>query len=749
MSHTIQLEINNRPLTIEIGKVGKQADGSALVRYGDTIMFCTATSKRVADSAKNFLPLIVDYRENTYAAGKIPGGFFKREGRPSEREILVSRLIDRPIRPLFPQGYFCDTQIVALLLSADLENEPDTLGVIGASSALYFSDIPFTTPLGAVKVGLVDGQFVVNPAGSQLDKSPLNMLVIGNEDGLVMIETGANEVDEEKITEALRIAQEPIRRIIDAQKELYQRLAIKKREFTPKTLDQAKFSEIETKIAAQLLEAVQAKPKKTRDEEMRRILDSLLEPIPEDQDKERAGIKETFYQLEKKLVRGMILDRGKRSDGRAFDEIRPISIEVGLLPRTHGSALFTRGETQCLATVTLGTGEDVQRLDGLGEETEKRFMLHYNFPPFSVGEVSFLRAPGRREIGHGALAEKSILPSIPDAEKFPYTVRIVSDILESNGSSSMASVCGGVLSLMDAGVPLSMTVAGIAMGLVKEGERYAVLTDIAGVEDHFGDMDFKVAGTEKGVTAIQLDLKLRSISLEIVREALVKAKAARLQVLAKMRESIACPRPEISPFAPRIITLYINPEKVGEVIGPAGKIIKRIVAQTKCKIDIEEGGKIIVASTDMQAVEKALEMIREITVEAELGKTYTGKIVRLEEYGAFVEILPNIQGLLHISEVAPYRIRSIRDVLKLGQTITVKVISIDEDNKVRVSRKALEETADRSAEGGEGAPPGEGCEPSPSQQDDRPRYSGPRPYGQDSRPPQKKGFFRGQDKKKY
>ncbi len=698
MSEKITLEINNRPLSIEIGKIGRQADGSALVRYGETIMFCTATSKKEVKEMRPFLPLIVDYRENTYAAGKIPGGFFKRQGRPSEREILVSRMIDRPIRPLFPDGYFFDTQVVALLLSADLENEPDTLGVIGASAALYFSDIPFTTPLGAVKVGLVDGRFMINPAAGQLEKSPLRLVVVGTEQGIIMIEAEAVEVGEDQVVEAVSLALEPIRQIIDAQKELFLKLDIQKREFTVQPVDQVKVDRVEQRIGADLLKAIQIPDKKASEAETSRILKALTETIPEEEEDEIKAVKEIFYGLEKKLVRDLILNQGKRADGRGFDEIRPISIEVGLLPRTHGSALFTRGETQCLATVTLGTFEDVQRLDGLGEEAEKRFMLHYNFPPFSVGEVSFLRAPGRREIGHGALAEKSIVPSIPDAETFPYTIRIVSDILESNGSSSMATVCGGVLALMDAGVPLSMTVAGMAMGLVTEGSRYALLTDIAGLEDHFGDMDLKVSGTEKGVTAIQLDLKIPAISLDIFRDGLAKARKARLEVLEKMGGAIPAPRQEISPYAPRILTLFINPEKVSEVIGPAGKVIKKIIAATKAKIDIEEEGKIIIASTDMEAAERAKEMIREITLEAEVGKVYNGKVVRIEEYGAFLEILPNIIGLLHVSEIAHHRVRSVRDVLKMGQMLEVKVISIDEDNKVRVSRKALEEKPDSPAE---------------------------------------------------
>ncbi len=697
-NNKINLEINNRTLSIEIDKIGKQADGSAFLRYGDTIMFVSATSKREMMEEKPFLPLIVDYRENTYAAGKIPGGFFKREGRPSEREILICRMIDRPIRSLFPEGYNNDTQIIALLLSADLENDPDTLGLIGASAALYCSDIPFTTPIGAVKIGYIKNEFVINPTVTQLEESSLNMVVTGTEEGFVMIEAGAQEIEEEKIIEAVTLAQKPINQIINAQKELYDKLSIKKREFRTKEIDQVHFERIEQEITSSLTQAIQTKSKRERDEETKKIMDKLLEPIPEEDEGQIKETKEIFYRIQKKIFRDLIINQGKRIDGRDLNEIRAISAEVGILPRTHGSALFSRGETQCLATVTLGTFEDVQRLNGLGESGEKRFMLHYNFPPFSVGEVRFLRGPGRREIGHGALAEKAILNSIPEEEDFPYTIRIVSDILESNGSSSMATVCGGVLSLMDAGVPLSMIVAGISIGLVKEDSRHSILTDIAGLEDHFGDMDLKVAGTEKGITAIQMDLKIPSIPVEILKEGLTKAREARFQVLARMKEAIDKPRPDISRYAPRILHIMINPEKVADVIGPAGKIIKKIISETQAKIDIEDSGKITIASTDVNAAEKAKQMIKEITVEAEEGKIYTGKVVRLEEYGAFIEILPNIVGLLHISEIANYRIQHIRDVLKMGQTVRVKVLAIDADNKLKLSKKVLEDEASRSSD---------------------------------------------------
>ena len=688
----IDLEISNRTLSIEFGKMGKQADGSAFIRYGDTIMFVTATSKKEMKGPKPFFPLTVDYRENTSAAGKIPGGFFKREGRPSEREVLISRMIDRPVRTLFPDGYFNDTQIVALLLSADTDNESDTLALIGASVALYFSDIPFSTPFGAVKVGYVNDEYVINPTRSQLEDSPLDMIVVGTEDGIVMMEAECAEVEEDKIIQATSLAQTKINEIINVQKDLFSRLDIKKREFKAREIDQDMYDRIEKDISNPLLEAIQFPGKKReKDEKTNEILNSLLEKIPEENIEEVNDTKDIYYSLQKKLVRNLIIEGQKRVDGRTFDEIRPISIEVGLLPRTHGSALFTRGETQCLATVTLGTSEDIQRVDGLIDQADKRFMLHYNFPPFSVGEVSFLRGPGRREIGHGALAEKAILPTMPNEEDFPYTTRIVCDILESNGSSSMASICGGVLALMDAGVPLKSIIAGMAIGLVKEDDRYAILTDIAGLEDHVGDMDLKVAGTEKGITAIQMDLKIPHLSIDMLKEAIEKARLARLKVIEKMREILPEPRTDISRHAPRMISIFINPEKVGDVIGPAGKIIKKIIAETKTKINIDETGKITIASVDSAAAEKAREMIRDITVEAEVGKDYTGKIIRIEDYGAFVEILPNIVGLLHISEIAHQHTRNIRDVMRLGDVIRVKVITIDENNKVRVSKKALEE----------------------------------------------------------
>lgn len=701
MSNSISIEIGGKPLSIELGRIAKQADGSALLRYGDTVLLVTATSKKEMKEEKTFLPLTVDYREGTSSAGKIPGGFFKREGRPTEHEILTARLIDRPIRPLFPEGYHFDTQIVGFLLSADLENEPDTLGVVGASAALYFSDIPYTTPLGAVKVGLVEDKFIVNPTASQTVGSPLVLTVVSNESGIVMIEAGANEVLEERVLEGLTMAHEANLKIIQAQKDLYAQLNIKKREFASKAVDQDKLAKMQADYGPALLEAMKVHGKKASETAINAVQHQILAAIPEDNDDDKAEAKALFEIMVEKLFRNLVLKDHVRTDGRAFDQIRPITAEVGFLPRPHGSALFTRGETQALATVTLGTPEDVQIIDGLGAETEKRFMLHYNFPAFSVGEVAFLRGPGRREIGHGALAEKSILPAIPPVEKFPYTVRIVSDILESNGSSSQATVCAGILALKDAGVPISMTVAGIAMGLVKEGDDYVILTDIAGLEDHYGDMDFKMAGSEKGITAIQMDLKICGVTLPMLKDIVARSRKARLEILDIMNQTLAEPRESISRFAPRILTITINPEKVGDVIGPAGKIIKKITSLTGAKVDIDDTGLITIASTDVNAAERALQMIRDITAEAEVGKSYTGKIVRLEEYGAFVEIMPNMVGLLHISEVAPYRINSIHDVLHLGDTVTVKVVNVDpQDNKIRLSIKALSE--EPGAEGADG-----------------------------------------------
>jgi polyribonucleotide nucleotidyltransferase len=685
----VSITLGSNTLSIECGKVAKQANGSAYVRYGDTVVLATACST-IPREGIDFFPLTVDYREYTYAAGRIPGGFFKREGRPTEKEILTSRLIDRPIRPLFPEGFKDETQVIALVLSADTDNNPDVIGLVAGAAALYLSDIPFFAPVGAVRVGLVDGRLTTNPTYSEIKNSLLNLVVAGTEDAIVMVEAGAKEVSEATILEAIQYAHGEIRKIVAAQKELFAKLGLKKREFTAPVRDEALYAEIRGKIEEALHEAMDTS-KYVKLESHRKIAElrkALVESYPEDDVAKRQLVAHYVDELEERLFRDDVVLKRQRPDKRAFDQVRAITSEVGILPRTHGSALFTRGETQALVTATLGTGEDQQRLDVLEGEAFKRFMLHYNFPPFSVGEVGFLRGPGRREIGHGALAERALLSMLPEEKDFPYTVRVVSDILESNGSSSMATVCGGTLALMDAGVPVKSPVAGIAMGLVKEGDKYAILTDIAGPEDHYGDMDFKVAGTKDGITALQMDIKITGITPAIMAEALTQAQAARLHVLGKMLETLATPRTNISTYAPHIYAMKINPSRIGELIGPGGKVIRGIIEQTGVKIDVEDDGSVNVAAIDEPSASKALKMIRDLLAEAEIGKTYLGKVVRLADFGAFVEIFPGTDGLLHISEVAEHRIRDIRDELKMGDQLLVKVISV-EGNKVRLSRKAV------------------------------------------------------------
>ncbi len=685
----ISIPLGGSTLTIEHGKMAKQANGSAYVRFGDTAVLATACATEPREGI-DFFPLTVDYREYNYAAGKIPGGFFKREGRPTEKEVLTSRLIDRPMRPMFPEGFKDETQVIALVLSADSENNPDILGLVAGGAALYLSDIPFYTPVAAVRVGLVDGALITNPTYEQVKSSLLNIVVAGSEDAIVMVEAGAKEVSEETISDAIQYGHGEIRKIIAAEKELFARLGIEKREFTPPARDEALYQEIKEKVEVQLHEAMDTS-KYIKQESHRKIAalrSELAESYPKEDEAKRLEVKHYFDALEERLFRDDILLKRQRADKRAFDQVREITCEVGLLPRTHGSALFTRGETQALVTATLGTGEDQQRLDVLEGESYKNFMLHYNFPPFSVGEVKMMRGPGRREIGHGALAERSLISLLPDEQTFPYTIRVVSDILESNGSSSMATVCGGCLALMDAGVPLKAPVAGIAMGLVKEGDKYAILTDIAGAEDHYGDMDFKVSGTKDGITALQMDIKITGVTPQIMAEALQQAKAGRLHVLGKMLETLPEPRTTISAYAPHIYTLQINRQKIGELIGPGGKVIRGIVEQTGAKIDVEDDGRVNVAAVDESAANKALKMIKDLMAEAELGKTYLGKVVRLVDFGAFVEIFPGTDGLLHISEIAEHRIREVRDELKEGDQILVKVISI-EGNKIRLSRKAV------------------------------------------------------------
>jgi polyribonucleotide nucleotidyltransferase len=722
-----ELEISGRKLTIETGRLAKQADGSVTVRYGDTVVLVTACADRRPKAEINFVPLTVDYRENTYAAGKIPGGFFKREGRPNEKEILTSRLIDRPIRPLFPEGWNCETQVVALVLSYDQENDPDTLAVIGASCALYLSDIPFPMPIAAVRVGIINDEVVVNPTEKELLSSRLDLVVAAGRDDVVMVEAGANEVSEQQILAAIAAGQETCRRIVELQEEMCSAMGITRRVVTPPEYPADLYRQVEESVSAPLIEALSILGKIESYKAVARIKDILLEGIPSDRPDQKRMTSQIFEQVLEKLARREILKQRHRFDRRAFDQIRPITCDVGVLPRTHGSAVFTRGETQALVTVTLGTSADAQKLDWLEGESQRRFMLHYNFPPFSVGEVKFLRGPGRREIGHGALAERALRVMVPAADQFPYTIRIVSDILESNGSSSMASICGGTLALLDAGVPMRAPIAGIAMGLMKEGDDYAILSDIAGVEDHYGDMDFKVAGSGKGITAVQMDIKVKGISHDIMARALEQAREGRLFILDRMVQALPTHREMISTFAPRMITVTIPKDKIREVIGPGGKMIRSIVERTGAKIEINDDGRVEIASVDEASARMALEIITELTTEAEVGKTYMGKVKRLVNFGAFVEILPGLEGLLHVSEIAPYRVNDPHDELSEGDEIMVKVIDVDGD-RVRLSRRALMADA-----GAEGAAAGGEVDPAVHKPHDGPPGrpgSGPRPQGQ-------------------
>jgi len=690
MFEKVSLEVGGRTLSFETGKIARQAHGAVVARYGDTVVLATACMDNKA-TEKDFLPLTVDYREFTYSAGKIPGGFFKREGRPSEREILTSRLTDRPLRPLFPEGWSTETQIVAMVLSADSENDPDVIAVTAASAALYISKIPFEKPIAAVRVGLIDGKLVVNPTVAEQKASLMNLIVAGSDEAIVMVESGSLEVSEDVVADALEFAHGEIRKIVAAIRELQSRVKQQKVPVTPPAFDEAMFKQMQREYGEKLRDAVDTqKHSKT---ESYALVDAIkaeiMKAIPEEDSEKRKLAARAFERLRERIFRDDMLERKRRPDARPFDQIRQITCEVGVLPRAHGSALFTRGETQALATATLGTKEDRQRLDLLfEEETFKRFMLHYNFPPFSVGEVKFLRGPGRREIGHGALAERALSNLLPSEEDFPYAVRVVSDILESNGSSSMATVCGASLALMDAGVPLKSACAGIAMGLVVEGEKYAILTDIAGAEDHYGDMDFKVAGTRQGITALQMDIKVSGVSIAMMREALAQAKRARLEILDKMDATISTGRAEISTYAPHLFMLSIPTDKIRDLIGPGGKKIRGIIEATGVKIDVMDDGKVHVFASSGKGAEEALKMIREVTATAEIGKTYLGTVVRIAEFGAFVEIFPGTDGLLHISEIAEARIRAVRDELKEGDQILVKVLAI-EGNKIRLSRKAV------------------------------------------------------------
>jgi polyribonucleotide nucleotidyltransferase len=688
MLHTVEIDLDGQKIILETGKVAKQANGAVLVRSGDTVVLVSACSNEEPKPGAAFFPLTVDYREYTYAAGKFPGGFIKREGRPSEKEILTSRLIDRPIRPLFPEGYMNESQVIAMVLSADPQRDPSTLAIVGAGAALAISDIPFHHILGGVRVGSVKGKLLANPSYDETRESKLNIIVAGSEEGIVMVEAGAQHATEAEVLEAIEYGHICCKKIAAGIRELMKKAGKTKRAYVTPEINKELYAQIEKQIRAELTDALDTKkyPKLESYHRVHEAKNKVLEAQPEEQ-KDDAG--DLFDRLKERIFRDEMLKDRRRPDGRAFDEIRHIECEVGVLPRTHGSALFTRGETQALVTVTLGTKEDQQRIEMFDpSETAKRFMLHYNFPPFSVGEVGFMRGPGRREIGHGALAERSISAVVPEEKEFPYTLRVVSDILESNGSSSMATVCGATLALMDAGVAITDPVAGIAMGLVLEGKDYAVLTDIAGAEDHYGDMDFKVAGSKQGITGLQMDIKVPNVTTKIMQEALEQARKARLSILENMVATIAEPRKEMSQYAPRIYTLTIPTDKIRDLIGPGGKMIRSIVDETGVKIDVEDDGTVNIFASDGESAKAAIQRVTDIAAVAEVGKTYLGKVVRLVEFGAFVEIFPGTDGLLHISEISENRIKQVRDELKEGDQILVKVLALD-GNKIKLSRKAV------------------------------------------------------------
>jgi polyribonucleotide nucleotidyltransferase len=699
MVQKLQVDFGGRPFSIETGKVAKQANGSALVQYGETVVLVTAVTADKKREGVDFIPLTVNYLEMTYAAGRIPGGFFKREGRPSDRETLISRFIDRPLRPLFPKGFQNEIQIIATVLSADQDNDPAILGMIGASSALSLSDIPFEGPIAGAKVGRIDGEYVLNPTHDELELSDIDLFVAGSENAIIMVEGSAKEVKENEILDAILFGHQSLKPVIDLQKRLREASGVVSREFEVQKPEEAFYEKIQAIAQEKLIEAFQITEKTKRRERLEEILQLTLQASGAEDENSQKMIKIALEEINRKLVRKLILERKERIDGRGLSEIRPISCEVGILPRTHGSALFTRGETQVLAVVTFGTSEDEQKINSLSGETYKSFMLHYNFPPFSVGEVSPLRSPSRREIGHGALAERAILPILPSNEKFPYTIRIVSEVLESNGSSSMATVCGASLSLMDAGVPIKAPVAGIAMGLILEGGDTAVLSDILGDEDHFGDMDFKVAGTGEGVTAIQMDIKIRGLSKEILGHVLDQAREGRLHILQKMKETIPEPRKDLSPHAPRIVTLKVKQEKIRDIIGPGGKNIRSIVDQTGVKVDVEDSGMVKLASPNYEAIEKAIYMIKTLTQEVEVGGLYTGKVKRILGFGAIVELFPGTDGLVHISQLAETHVREVSDILKEGDEVLVKVIDIDSQGRIRLSRKAALKETKESAQG--------------------------------------------------
>ncbi|HJW94662.1 MAG TPA: polyribonucleotide nucleotidyltransferase [Thermoanaerobaculia bacterium] len=691
MAYKKEMQIGGKTLSFETGAVARQANGAVVVRYGDTVVLATACYKE-GNVLGDFMPLTVDYKEYTYAGGRIPGGFFKREGCPTEKEILTSRLIDRPLRPSFQKGYRQETQIIALVLSADGENDPDVLAINAASTALFISEIPFLNPIAAVRVGYTDGQIVINPTNAQRDLSDLDLVVAGTADAIVMVEAGAREVSESVVLDAFEAAHTEIRRICDLQRALRdeagkEKLAVT---YTPKFTEQ-QVADLMNQFGPQLREAMMTTGKHQRRDAMRTVKAAVVATVPPEEVVEKlASVEAAFGEMEVDIFRNLMLKEGTRVDGRKFDEIRPISIELGVLPRTHGSAIFTRGETQALVTVTLGTPQEAQKIEDFEGETFQRFMLHYNFPPFSVGEVKFLRGPARREIGHGNLARRALQPLLPPESEFAYTIRIVSDILESNGSSSMASVCGGSLALMQAGVPMRAAVAGVAMGLVTGENKTAVLTDIAGMEDHEGDMDFKVAGTRKGITALQMDIKVSGLSREVMAQALAQANAGRMFILDKMDAIIAEPKTELSEFAPRLYTIYVPKDRIRDVIGSGGKTIRWIVEETGTKIDVEDDGKVTIASMDVNSANRAIEIIKGLTASAEVGQNYKGTVKRIEPYGAFVEILPGQDGLLHISEMAHTRVGQVTDLFQIGDEVEVQVVGIEpETGKIRLSRKPL------------------------------------------------------------
>lgn len=688
MKCKVEETVGGETLSIESGEVAKQADGAVIVRYGDTVVLVTAVCGE--PKGGDFLPMTVDYREKTYAAGKFPGGFYKRESRPTNKEILTMRMMDRPMRPLFPKGYSDEVQIMSVVLSADKETDPDVISMVGASAAVAVSSIPFNGPTGSVRVGLINDEFVINPKNSELESSTMNLVVSGTEDAVMMVEASGNEISEDKFVDAIMFGFEEIKKIVRIQKELVAKCGKEKQKYEEPTVDTALFDEIKAKVYDKIKVQSVVNGKFARKKALKEVRNKLIEKYctdADDEDRENK-VKSIFDELVEAAVQEQIIKESKRIDGRGLKDIRPITCEVSFLPRTHGSALFTRGETQALVVTTLGTSIDEQRVDGLVDGYTKKFMLDYNFPPFCVGEAKPIRGPGRREIGHGALAEKALEQMMPAFEDFPYTIRIVSDILESNGSSSMATVCGGTLCMMDAGIPMKRPVAGIAMGLVKEGEEVRILSDILGDEDHLGAMDFKVAGTEYGITALQMDLKISGISEQIMRDALAQAKEGRMHILKEMLTAIEKPRSEISIHAPKLVKFKINPEKIGLVIGPGGKNIKKIQEESGTRVEIEDDGTIIISAASLESVEIAKTYIKGLTDDAEVGRIYNGKVVSVKEYGAFVEIMPGKEGLVHISELSNDYIEKVEDVVKMGDEIKVKLIGIDEQKRLKLSRKA-------------------------------------------------------------